>query len=211
MNVIEISLANLEGAPWNVNQMDQSMLNRLKKSLSLYGLVQPLVVRPSQGSRFEVLSGNQRLRAILQAGFNTAPCVVVNLNDQEAMLLAQALNGIHGEDDLALKGQLLKQIMSTIPEDKVLSILPESVESLKALSSIGQEELAQHLQAWQKAQAARLKHMQLQFTSKQLETVEEALNQMMPSAKDASFGNPNARANAMFLLCQLYLDRRQTK
>ncbi len=210
MQLIEIPLDKLEEAPWNPNQENEVMINHLKENISRYGLVAPLVIRPKEDSHFEVISGNHRLKILKSLKFSSAPCVVVKLSDHEARLLAQALNNIHGEDDLALKGSLLKQIISVIPEGKVLSILPESIESLKALSSIGEKDLAQHLQAWQKAQAARLKHMQLQFTGKQLETVEEALRQIMPRAKDASFGNPNARANAMFLLCKFYLERRPT-
>ena len=209
MNIIDISLDKLDEAPWNANQMDQSMLNRLQESLKHYGLVQPLVVRPTQDSHFEVLSGNQRFKAIGQAGFISAPCIVVDLNAQEAMLLAQALNGIHGEDDLARKGNLLKEILAAIPQDRVLSLLPETVESLKALSSIGQQDLAQHLQAWEEAQSARLKHMQLQFNHQQIEVVEKALSQIMPKAKDAAFNNPNVRGNAIFLLCKFYLERSQ--
>ena len=36
--------------------MDQSMLNRFKKSFKLYGLVQPLVIRLTKDALFEVLS-----------------------------------------------------------------------------------------------------------------------------------------------------------
>lgn len=183
MQLIEIPLDKLEEAPWNPNQENEVMINHLKENISRYGLVAPLVIRPKEDSHFEVISGNHRLKILKSLKFSSAPCVVVKLSDHEARLLAQALNNIHGEDDLALKGSLLKQIISVIPEGKVLSILPESIESLKALSSIGEKDLAQHLQAWQKAQAARLKHMQLQFTGKQLETVEEALRQIMPRSK----------------------------
>ena len=111
MKVIEIVLGKLREAPWNANQMDEAMLERLKESLRRYGLVGPLVVRPI-GQYYEVLSGNQRLRAIKELKFKSAPCVIVNLNDAEAMLLAQALNGIKGEDDLGLKGAMLKKILA---------------------------------------------------------------------------------------------------
>ena len=65
MKVIEIPLDKLREAPWNANQMDEAMLERLKESLRRYGLVGPLVVRPI-GQYYEVLkwkptpSSNQR-------------------------------------------------------------------------------------------------------------------------------------------------------
>jgi ParB family chromosome partitioning protein len=116
------------------------------------------------------------------------------------------LNGLKGEDDLAMKGALLKHILARVSEDEVLSLLPETTESLKSLSSINEMDLAEHLQAWELAQAARLRHMQLQFTQRQLELVEEAVSRILPRAKDDSFDNPNQRGNAMFLLCKFYLE-----
>jgi len=50
--------------------------------------------------------------------------------------------------------------------------------------------------------------MQLQFTDKQLETVEEAVSLIIPKAKEDGFDNPNTRGNAVFLLCKFYLERR---
>lgn len=207
MKIVELPIAQLREAPWNPNRMDGPTLARLKESLSRYGVVQPLVVRPIGHHIYEVLSGNQRFKALCETRVQYVPCVMVEVDDAQAMLLAQALNGIRGEDDLALKGALLKKILSSIPEGEVLSLLPETAESLRALATIGQEDLAQHLQAWEEAQAARLKHMQLQFTSTHLETVERALDLVMAGARDSSSGNPNARGNAMYLMARFYLER----
>jgi ParB family chromosome partitioning protein len=208
MKTVDIDIRKLKPAPWNPNQMDDEMTARLKESISRYGLVEPLVVREKDLS-IEVLSGNQRFRVLQEMDFTIVPCVVVKLDDTGAMLLAQALNGLKGEDDFALKGALLKQILSSVSEDEVLSLLPETTESLKSLSMINEIDLAEHLQAWDKAQIARLRHMQLQLTDKQIEVVEEAVSSFIPKAKDESFGNPNTRGNAVFLLCKYYLERRQ--
>ncbi|MFC1953991.1 ParB/RepB/Spo0J family partition protein [Chloroflexota bacterium] len=211
MKIIELSIEKLKEAPWNPNQMDEVTFKRLIESINRYDLVEPLVVRPSVDSQYEVLSGNQRLKAITSMGLKKVPCVVVNLNDAEAMLLAQALNNLRGEDDQALKGNLIKAVLATIPEDKVLSLLPETKESLKSLTSFDQTDLAQHLQAWELAQAARLKHMILQLTQQQLETVEAAINNMMPNVKINNIGSPNKRGTAIFMLCKYYLERRESE
>lgn len=207
MNLTELPRNKLREAPWNPNQMDGATLKRLSESLSRYGVVVPLVVRPREGGFYEVLSGNQRLKAINSLGFKSVPCVLVNLGDSEAMLLAQALNNLRGEDDPALKGNLFKTILASVPEDRVISLLPEDKESLKALTSFNHIDLDQHLQVWELAQAARLKHMVLQFTPQQLEIVEEAINRIMPEAKEDNSSNPNNRGTAIFLLCKYYLER----
>ena len=64
MKTIDISLTELRPAPWNPNQMDERMMSRLRESISRYGLVEPLVIRPLDISLYEVLSGNQRLRVL---------------------------------------------------------------------------------------------------------------------------------------------------
>ncbi len=211
MKTVDISLTELRPAPWNPNQMDETMMTRLRESISKYGFVEPLVARMIDEEQYEVLSGNQRLKVLEEMGFAMVPCVLVELDNTRAMLLAQALNGLHGEDDLALKGALLKDILSRVSEDEVLSLLPETTESLKSLSLINEMDLAEHLKVWEEAQVARLRHMQLQFTDKQLETVEEAVSLVIHQAKDNGFDNPNTRGNAVFLLCKFYLERRDTE
>lgn len=207
MKVVELSIEKLEEAPWNPNQMDDVTLKRLTESINLYGLVAPLIVRPTEDHHYEVLSGNQRMKVLNSLGFKTVPCVVIDINDAEAMLLAQALNNLRGEDDQALKGNLIKAVLAIIPEDKVLSLLPETKESLRSLTSFDQTDLAQHLQAWEQAQAARLKHMILQLTQQQLEVVEEAICNIMPDVKKDNSGSPNKRGTAIYLLCKYYLER----
>ena len=72
--------------------------------------------------------------------------------------------------------------------------------------SLGQEDMASHLLAWQEAQQARLKHMQFQLTSVQLEVVDEALARVMPQARSAGEDSPNIRGTALYLLCKRILD-----
>ena len=45
MEIVELPIAILGEAPWNVNQIDEPMMQRLRVSIGKYGLVQNLVVR----------------------------------------------------------------------------------------------------------------------------------------------------------------------
>ncbi len=205
MDLKNLDLEQLQEACWNANRMDDVALGRLRASVTRYGMVQNLVVRPLGEGRYEVLSANQRLRVLGELGYAEAPCLVVEVDDAHARLLAQALNRIQGEDDLGLKAELVREILESIPKEEVLNLLPETTESLQALSSLGQETMANYLQNWQLAQAAKLKHLQFQLTSAQLEVVEEVLTQVLPQAKEARGESPNLRGTALFLLCQRYL------
>ena len=130
---------------------------------------------------------------------------MVDLDDADARLLAQGLNRIEGEDDLGLKAELFKEVLKTLPQSEVLSILPESAESLKALTTLGEIDVAQHLRAWQQAQSARLRHLTFQFSGDQLELVEQALARAL-AGYVAQEGSPNRRGSALTDICRIYLD-----
>ena len=66
MEVIDLSIELLKEATWNVNQIDEAMMQRLTSSIQRYGLVQNLVVRHVVDG-YEVLSGNQRLKLFQRA------------------------------------------------------------------------------------------------------------------------------------------------
>jgi len=53
--------------------------------------VQNLVVRPSRDGTYEVLSGQPETETAAGIRAETIPCVVVELDDAQARLLAQAL------------------------------------------------------------------------------------------------------------------------
>ena len=208
MDVVQLPIDRLNEAPWNPNRMDQAMMDRLRESISRYGVVSPLVVRPVGGG-WEVLSGNQRLKVLRSMGFRRVPCVVVDADDGRARLLAQAMNDLHGEDDLGLKGELLKLVLESVPRDRVLSLLPETAASLRALVTLSQADIASHLIAWQKAQAARPRHLMLHLTERQLETVEEAIRLVMPGKMTPGRDRPSRRGTAIYLVCLDYLERRK--
>jgi ParB family chromosome partitioning protein len=206
LKVTDLPLEQLKEAPWNPNQMAEAMLRKLRESLTRYGLVQNLVVRPLEADCYEVLSGNQRLQILRELQRSPVPCVVVDLDDTQARLLSQALNRIGGEDDLGLRAEMLKEILEQVPQAEVLTLLPETTQGLAALASLGQQDLAGYLQNWQQAQVARLKHLTFQSTPAQLEVIEEALARVLPQARDFNSINPNPRGNALYLLCKTYLE-----
>jgi ParB family chromosome partitioning protein len=211
VKVAELPLDQLQEAPWNSNQMDEATMSRLRESLARYGLVQNLVVRPLDKGCYEVLSGNQRLQVLRQLKHSPVPCVVVNLDDAHARLLGQALNRIQGKDDLGLRAELLREVLQALPQRDVLNLLPETTESLKAMASLGQEDIAQYLQNWQQAQGARLKHLAFQLLPDQLAVVEEALSRLLSLARQAQSHSPNARGTALYLLCLDYLEREERR
>jgi ParB family transcriptional regulator, chromosome partitioning protein len=209
MKVVDVLVKQIHAAVWNPNQMSEAMHSRLRCSIQRFGLVVPLVVRPIGDDCYQTIGGAQRLAVLKESGVDPAPCVVVEADDANARLLAQALNRIQGQDELGLQAELIREVLQSLPQEEVLRLLPETAQSLQALASLGQETMADCLKNWQNAQSARLKHLQFQLTPVQLEVVEEALTQVLPQAKEARGGSPNTRGTALYLLCQAYLEQQR--
>ena len=208
MQTVEMPLRKLTEAAWNPNVMDVNMLERLRASIRRYGLVENLVVRPMGADSYEVLSGNHRLKLMQELGMESALCVVLELDDAGARLLAQALNHIGGQDDLGLRAVLLRDVLKTLTPEEVLAVLPEGAEGLNALASLGQSTMADYLQKWENARPARLKHLVFQLTAAQLETVQQALEKVSPLVKANRGESPNDRGTALYLISKSYLERK---
>jgi ParB family chromosome partitioning protein len=206
MEIIELPIETLKEAVWNVNQVDESMMQRLRVSITKYGLVQNLVVR-QVAVGYEVLSGNHRLKLLKELYITMVPCVVVDIDDAHARLLAQALNHIHGDDDLGLRAELIREVLRVLPEKEVLAILPETPGSLSGMASMGQETIATFLQNWEKARAVRLRNLIFKMTQEQLLTIEKAIDQILPEAKRQQGISPNARGTALYLICKSFVDK----
>ena len=206
MEIIELSIELLREASWNVNQDDEATLQRLRSSIRQFGFVQNLVVRRIDDS-YEVLSGNQRLKLLCEFNVSMVPCVIVNLDNAHAQLFAQALNHIHGDDDLGLRAELIREVLKTIPEQEVLNVLPDTMVGLKGMATLGQGAVAGYLQNWEKARAVRLRNLLFKLTLEQLPTIETAIDRMLPEARRQQGVSPNSRGTALYLICQSYLEK----
>lgn len=60
-----------------------SNIDELAKSIKLYGLLQPIVVRP-MNNRYEVVAGNRRLAAAKLLKLRKLSCHIIELSDKEA-------------------------------------------------------------------------------------------------------------------------------
>ena len=204
MEVVDLSIESIESPEWNPNEMGADLRAHLRRSISEFGMVVPLVVRAAGADRYETVGGAQRLSVLRDMSVAKAPCVVVEANDGEARLLSQALNHIAGEDNLGLRAALVRYLLETLPQDRVLAVLPDSAEGLQALASLGEDDIAGYLTAWQRVQGARLRHLQFQLTDDQLAIVEEALRQV-PANHEEQRGSPNRKGIALTKICRVYL------
>ncbi|HWD34820.1 MAG TPA: ParB/RepB/Spo0J family partition protein [Casimicrobiaceae bacterium] len=79
------------------SKMDPASLAELALSIKEQGVMQPILVRPVEGGRFEIVAGERRWRAAQQAGLREVPALVRNVPDQSALAVA-LIENIQRED-----------------------------------------------------------------------------------------------------------------
>jgi ParB family chromosome partitioning protein len=71
---------------------DQEALTSLADSIRSRGVLQPVVVSPLAGGRYQLVAGERRLRAVRIAGLDSIPAVIRHSDDWERLDLALAEN-----------------------------------------------------------------------------------------------------------------------
>ena len=67
---------------------DQDKLQELADSIAAQGVIQPIVVRPIENGRYEIIAGERRWRASQLASLQEIPVVIHEVDDQAAMAMA---------------------------------------------------------------------------------------------------------------------------
>src|SRR5262249_2977822 len=83
-----IPLERLEPNPQQP-RVDLGDLEELIASITEKGVLEPLLVRPSQvGGRFMIISGERRYRAAREAGLHEVPCIEMDVDDRAVAEIA---------------------------------------------------------------------------------------------------------------------------
>jgi len=77
--------------------MDTAKLAELADSIRAQGIIQPIVARPNGDGQFEIVAGERRWRAAQQAGLESVPVVVRELDDRTVVAMA-LIENIQRED-----------------------------------------------------------------------------------------------------------------
>ena len=78
-------------------RMDETSLDELAESIKEHGIMQPVLVRPGDGGRFEILAGERRWRAAQRAGLKDVPALVKTVPDASALAIG-LIENIQRED-----------------------------------------------------------------------------------------------------------------
>ena len=94
----ELSLDLLQPGKYQPRtHMDEAALIELADSIKAQGIMQPILVRPVSGGRYEIIAGERRWRAAQIAGLGAVPVLVRAVPDNAALAMA-LIENIQRED-----------------------------------------------------------------------------------------------------------------
>jgi len=77
--------------------IDPVSLEELKKSILTNGLIQPITVRRTPDHKYELISGERRLKACKDIGFKEIPAYIIDVDSEELMLALALIENIQRE------------------------------------------------------------------------------------------------------------------
>jgi ParB family chromosome partitioning protein len=77
--------------------MDQEALQELANSIKTQGIIQPIIVRPIDQNRYEIIAGERRWRAAQLANLHEVPAVIRDIPDEAAIAMS-LIENIQRED-----------------------------------------------------------------------------------------------------------------
>lgn len=97
-NVMNVPLAFIETNPFQPrSEFDQAGLEELASTIRIHGLIQPVTVRKLTDQRYQLISGERRVRASRIAGLTEIPAFI-RLADDQGMLEMALIENIHREN-----------------------------------------------------------------------------------------------------------------
>jgi len=96
--IAEIEIEKIEANPFQPrNKFEEEALAELAASISEQGIIQPVTVRKLGYEKYQIISGERRIRAAKIAGLTEIPCYIRVANDEQMLEMA-LIENTHRED-----------------------------------------------------------------------------------------------------------------
>lgn len=92
-NIIELEIDAIEINPFQPrSNFNEDSLRELASSIKELGVIQPITVRKLDFNKYQLISGERRLRASTLVGLKTVPAYIRIANDNESLIMALVEN-----------------------------------------------------------------------------------------------------------------------
>ncbi len=148
-SILRIPAAEIERSPWQPRHaFDEEALRELAESIRRHGIIQPLICRRTPAGRYELIAGERRLRAAVEAEQSHVPVILVDAEDRRAA-------------EMAIIENIQRQDLNHIEE-------AEGYRTLAEAFSLTQQEVAERVGKARATVANALRLLELPDETKQL-------------------------------------------
>jgi ParB/RepB/Spo0J family partition protein len=155
MKLVNIGIALLRRHPDNARdkrEYTKKEVSDLAASIKEHGVLQPLVVT-AEGDGHTILAGHRRHAALVQLGIASAPCIVLEGDEQESLAVLLGENASHKAVDPLRESSAVAKLVAgfaeeTHPFDRAAAVLGKSIAWVR-----GRMRLTALSEAWRKAHA----------------------------------------------------------
>jgi ParB family chromosome partitioning protein len=96
--IANINIEKIEANPFQPrDHFDDELIQELAASIKRQGIIQPITVRKLGYEKYQLISGERRLRASKSAGLDQIPCYIRVANDEQMLEMA-LIENIHRKD-----------------------------------------------------------------------------------------------------------------
>lgn len=106
----ELPITKIKPNLWNPNRMPEEIYKALVEDIKANGTkaIDPIHVRPLGKDFFEVIDGEHRLKAVVEAGFHEISCLIDEVSEEEAKAINYRKNKERGNMDPFREAELFK-------------------------------------------------------------------------------------------------------
>jgi len=125
-----VSASRIHENAWNPNEMDEMMFKKLKNGITMFGFVDPVLVRKRKGGGYEIIDGEHRLKAMKELGHKkiAIKCIRESVSDVHAQALTLTCNEVRGRHDVLAEAEMIEVMNKSNPLflDDEQGVLPYS-------------------------------------------------------------------------------------
>jgi len=209
-----IETERLKPNPWNPNRMSPERAGKLKAEIKNAGMILPIVVRHIRANdrqeclsalEYQIIDGEHRWLIARELGMGFVPCIVVELDENEARIKTIQLNRLRGEDEPELLARLLRELEIELGLEEISARLPfdrvEIEESLELVELETSEESRKKLER-EMSEMLKDRIFSIIVSEQEKASIERAIN-LFNSRSETGLRPGSALAR----ICEIYMEK----
>lgn len=110
---MKIKITNIDVGRFAIREkFDEKHVKEILESLKVDGQWNPIIVRPKEDGKYELIAGHYRLQASKELGWEEIEATIKDLQDDDADILSLKTNLLHSDMTATEKGKVINKIIT---------------------------------------------------------------------------------------------------